>query len=83
MVRPVATLLSSRVTGGTAKNFVEIAKTVKPAVVNIAASRSGKRAMGRKALRSMIRFSASSSVMNSSSASSRIGNEKSVDRAQA
>ena len=42
VVRPVATVPQQPVTGGTAKSFVEIAKTVKPAVVNIAASRSGK-----------------------------------------
>ena len=41
-VRPVATVPQQPVTGGTAKSFVEIAKIVKPAVVNIAASRSGK-----------------------------------------
>ena len=42
IVFPVATAPQQPVTGGTAKSFVEIAKTVKPAVVNIAASRSGK-----------------------------------------
>jgi serine protease Do len=42
IVRPVATAPQVPMTGGNAKNFVEIAKTVKPAVVNIAASRSGK-----------------------------------------
>src|SRR5690348_8359058 len=42
VVRPVATVPQQPVTGGPAKSFVEIAKTVKPAVVNIAASRSGK-----------------------------------------
>ncbi|HEU4501801.1 MAG TPA: trypsin-like peptidase domain-containing protein, partial [Nitrospira sp.] len=42
VVYPVATAPQQPVTGGTAKSFVEIAKTVKPAVVNIAASRSGK-----------------------------------------
>ena len=42
LVYPVATAPQQPVTGGTAKSFVEIAKTVKPAVVNIAASRSGK-----------------------------------------
>ncbi|HET9844529.1 MAG TPA: DegQ family serine endoprotease [Nitrospira sp.] len=41
-VYPIATAPQQPVTGGTAKSFVEIAKTVKPAVVNIAASRSGK-----------------------------------------
>jgi serine protease Do len=42
LVYPIATAPQQPVTGGTAKSFVEIAKTVKPAVVNIAASRSGK-----------------------------------------
>jgi len=42
LVRPVATAPQLPLTGGSAKSFVEIAKTVKPAVVNIAASRSGK-----------------------------------------
>src|SRR6476620_9210052 len=46
VVRPVATVPQQPVTGGTAKSFVEIAKTVKPAVVNIAASRSGKSGEG-------------------------------------
>src|SRR5512145_34688 len=41
-IRPVATVPQQPVSGGTAKSFVEIAKIVKPAVVNIAASRSGK-----------------------------------------
>jgi serine protease Do len=41
-VYPMATAPQQPVTGGTAKSFVEIAKMVKPAVVNIAASRSGK-----------------------------------------
>jgi serine protease Do len=41
-VRPVVTAPQQPVTGGTAKSFVEIAKIVKPAVVNIASSRSGK-----------------------------------------
>ena len=42
IVRPVATAPQTPIAGGNAKNFVEIAKTVKPAVVNIASSRSGK-----------------------------------------
>src|SRR6476620_7988129 len=46
VVRPVATVPQQPVTGGTAKSFVEIAKSVKPAVVNIAASRSGKSGEG-------------------------------------
>ena len=46
VVRPVATAPQVPMTGGNAKNFVEIAKTVKPAVVNIAASRSGKSGEG-------------------------------------
>ena len=46
IARPVATAPQVPMTGGNAKNFVEIAKTVKPAVVNIAASRSGKSGEG-------------------------------------
>jgi len=42
IVRPVATAPQLPMAGGDGKNFVEIAKSVKPAVVNIAASRSGK-----------------------------------------
>jgi serine protease Do len=42
VVRPIATAPQMPMSGANAKNFVEIAKTVKPAVVNIAASRSGK-----------------------------------------
>ena len=42
IVRPVTTAPQLPMAGGNAKNFVEIAKMVKPAVVNIAASRSGK-----------------------------------------
>ena len=42
IVRPITTAPQLPMAGGNAKNFVEIAKTVKPAVVNIAASRSGK-----------------------------------------
>ena len=42
IIRPVATAPQLPMTGGGGKNFVEIAKSVKPAVVNIAATRSGK-----------------------------------------
>ena len=42
IVRPVATVPQLPMAGGNGKNFVEIAKMVKPAVVNIAATRSGK-----------------------------------------
>ncbi len=42
IVRPVATAPQLPMAGGSGKNFVEIAKSVKPAVVNIAATRSGK-----------------------------------------
>ncbi len=42
IVRPVATAPQLPMAGGEAKNFVDIAKMVKPAVVNIAATRSGK-----------------------------------------
>ena len=42
IVRPVATAPQVPMAGGSGKNFVEIAKSVKPAVVNIAATRSGK-----------------------------------------
>ena len=42
IVRPITTAPQLPMAGGNAKNFVEIAKMVKPAVVNIAASRSGK-----------------------------------------
>jgi serine protease Do len=42
IVRPVATAPQPPMAGGSGKNFVEIAKSVKPAVVNIAATRSGK-----------------------------------------
>jgi serine protease Do len=46
-VRPVATVPQQPpVAGGPGKSFVEIAKSVKPAVVNIAASRSGKSGEG-------------------------------------
>ena len=46
IVHPIATAPQLPMTGGNAKNFVEIAKMVKPAVVNIAASRSGKSGEG-------------------------------------
>jgi serine protease Do len=46
VVRPVATAPQLPVTGGNGKNFVEIAKSVKPAVVNIAATRTGKSGEG-------------------------------------
>lgn len=42
LVRPVATAPQLPMAGGNGKNFVEIAKSVKPAVVNIAATRTGK-----------------------------------------
>ena len=42
LVRPVATAPQLPLAGGSGKNFVEIAKSVKPAVVNIAATRTGK-----------------------------------------
>ena len=42
IVHPVATAPQPPMAGGSGKNFVEIAKSVKPAVVNIAATRSGK-----------------------------------------
>src|SRR4051812_43746069 len=42
IIRPVVTAPQLPMAGGDGKNFVEIAKSVKPAVVNIAASRSGK-----------------------------------------
>jgi serine protease Do len=42
IIRPVATAPQLPMMGGGGKNFVEIAKLVKPAVVNIAATRSGK-----------------------------------------
>ena len=42
IVRPVATAPQLPMAGGEGKNFVEIAKSVKPAVVNIAATRTGK-----------------------------------------
>ncbi|HJS67555.1 MAG TPA: DegQ family serine endoprotease [Nitrospiraceae bacterium] len=46
IVRPVATAPQLPMGGGSSKNFVEIAKSVKPAVVNIAATRSGKSGEG-------------------------------------
>jgi serine protease Do len=42
IIRPVATAPQPPMGGGEGKNFVEIAKMVKPAVVNIAATRTGK-----------------------------------------
>jgi len=42
IIRPVATAPQPPMGGGDGKNFVEIAKMVKPAVVNIAATRTGK-----------------------------------------
>jgi serine protease Do len=45
-VRPVATAPQSPITGGSARNFVEIAKLVKPTVVNISATRSGRSGEG-------------------------------------
>src|SRR5262245_12218152 len=42
VVRPVATTPQPPVTAANGKSFVEIAKLVKPAVVNIAATRGGK-----------------------------------------
>ena len=46
IARPVATAPQLPMGGGSAKNFVEIAKSVKPAVVNIAATRTGKSGEG-------------------------------------
>jgi serine protease Do len=46
IVRPVATAPQLPLAGGSGKNFVEIAKSVKPGVVNIAATRSGKSGEG-------------------------------------
>ena len=45
-VQPVATAPQSPITSGTARNFVEIAKLVKPTVVNISATRSGRSGEG-------------------------------------
>ena len=42
IVHPVASAPQLPMAGGNGKNFVDIAKMVKPAVVNIAATRSGK-----------------------------------------
>jgi serine protease Do len=42
IVRPVVSAPQVPMAGGSGKNFVEIAKSVKPAVVNIAATRSGR-----------------------------------------
>jgi len=47
IVRPVATAPQLPITGGNGRNFVEIAKSVKPAVVNIAATRTGKSGEGQ------------------------------------
>ncbi len=49
VVTPVATAPQLPMAGGSGKNFVEIAKMVKPAVVNIAATRSGKSGEGPQA----------------------------------
>lgn len=46
LAHPVATAPQLPMTGGSGKNFVEIAKSVKPAVVNIAAARTGKSGEG-------------------------------------
>ena len=46
LARPVATAPQLPMSGGSGKNFVEIAKSVKPAVVNIAATRTGKAGEG-------------------------------------
>ncbi len=46
LARPVATAPQLPMSGGSGKNFVEIAKLVKPAVVNIAATRTGKAGEG-------------------------------------
>jgi serine protease Do len=46
IVRPVATAPQLPMAGGSGKNFVELAKLVKPAVVNIAATRSGRSGEG-------------------------------------
>lgn len=46
LVRPVATAPQLPMSGGSGRNFVEIAKSVKPAVVNIAATRTGKAGEG-------------------------------------
>jgi serine protease Do len=46
IVRPVATAPQLPMAGGSGKNFVEIAKSVKPGVVNIAATRNGKSGEG-------------------------------------
>jgi serine protease Do len=46
IARPVATAPQLPMAGGSGKNFVEIAKSVKPGVVNIAATRSGKSGEG-------------------------------------
>ena len=46
LARPVVTAPQLPMSGGNGKNFVEIAKSVKPAVVNIAATRTGKAGEG-------------------------------------
>ncbi|MDH4186880.1 MAG: S1C family serine protease, partial [Nitrospira sp.] len=46
LARPVATAPQLSMPGGSGKNFVEIAKSVKPSVVNIAATRTGKAGEG-------------------------------------
>ena len=46
LARPVATAPQLPMSGGNGKNFVEIAKSVKPAVVNIAATHTGKAGEG-------------------------------------
>lgn len=50
LARPVATVPQLPMSGGGGKNFVEIAKSVKPAVVNIAATRTGKAGEGSQGL---------------------------------
>src|SRR5574341_268684 len=45
-VHPVATAPQSPITSGSGRNFVEIAKLVKPTVVNISATRSGRSGEG-------------------------------------
>ena len=45
-VRPIATVPQLPMSGGGGKNFVEIAKLVKPVVVSIAATRTGKAGEG-------------------------------------
>jgi serine protease Do len=45
-IRPVATAPQSPITSGSGRNFVEIAKLVKPTVVNISATRTGRSGEG-------------------------------------